>query len=129
VRLFPDHTAHIVAISMDKDGWPQALFTVNLWATGDADEPPERLKHLARRFFVDERRGSRDVVRFVNLVYRTFSPEIEWLQDAKARALVTHRERYPDRDPFEDRTLDVLSRIPIDVCARASEAAHFARHA
>jgi hypothetical protein len=115
VRLFPDHTAHVVAISMDKDGWPQALFTVNLWATGDADEPPERLKQFARQFHVDERRGPRDVVTFVNLVYRTFLPEIECLQEMKARTLAAYRKTHPDRDPFDDRTLEVLSRVEIDL--------------
>jgi hypothetical protein len=120
VRLFPDHTAHVVAISMDKRGWPQALFTVNLWATGDADEPPGRLKQFARHFHVDERRGPSEVVTFVNLVYRAFLPEIEALQDMKARTLAAYRETHPDRDPFEDRTLEVLSRVEIDVRARAT---------
>src|SRR5262249_16798354 len=40
VRLFPDHTVHLVAISMAPSGWPQALFTVNLWAIGDRDASP-----------------------------------------------------------------------------------------
>jgi hypothetical protein len=119
VRLFSDHTAHVVAISMDKRGWPQALFTVNLWATGGADEPPERLKQFARQFHVDERRGPREVVTFVNLICRAFLPEIEGLQDAKARTLAAYRETHPDRDPFDDRTLEVLSRVEIDVRTRA----------
>jgi hypothetical protein len=123
VRLFPDHTAHVVAISMDKRGWPQALFTVNLWATGDTDEPPERLKRFAREFHVDERRGSREVVTFVNLVYRTFLPEIEALQDAKAGMLAAYRERHPEQDAFDDRTLEVLSRVEIDVRARVAGSA------
>lgn len=121
VRLFPDHTAHIVAISMAADGWPRALFTVNQWATGDADEPPARLKLFARLFSLDERRNPAEVVRFVKLVYRAFLPEIEALQDAKARALATYRATHPGRDPFEDRALEVLSRVEIDVCARATE--------
>jgi hypothetical protein len=115
VRLFSDHTAHLVAISMDKDGWPQALFTVNLWATGDTDESPERLKQFARQFHVNERRGPNEVVTFVNLVYRTFLPEIEYLQETKARTLAGYHETHPERDPFEDRTLEVLSRVEIDL--------------
>jgi hypothetical protein len=30
VRLFRDHTVHLVAISMAETGWPRALFTLNL---------------------------------------------------------------------------------------------------
>lgn len=41
---------------MAPNGWPQALFTVNLWAIGDAEDTPENL---------------------VNLVFRVFLPEIE----------------------------------------------------
>ena len=28
VRLFGDHTVHLVAISMAETGWPRALFTI-----------------------------------------------------------------------------------------------------
>jgi hypothetical protein len=37
----------------------------------------------------------------------------------KARTLAAYRETHPDRDPFDDRTLEVLSRVEIDVRARA----------
>jgi hypothetical protein len=126
VRLFPDHTAHIVAISLAEDGWPQALFTVNLWAVGDADEPPERLQHFARHFRLDERRGPAEAVRFVNLIFRAFLPEIEALQEAKTAALAVYRTRHPERDPFEDRDLEILSRIPIDVRAASPRVASIA---
>lgn len=126
VRFFPDHTAHVVGISLADDGWPQSLFTVNLWAVGDADERPERLKHFARHFRVDERQGPADAVRFVNLIFRTFLPEIEALQDTKAAVLAAYRVRHPGRDPFEDRELEILSRIPIDVRATATRVASIA---
>ena len=45
LRLFPDHTAHLVGISLAADGWPQALFTLNLWASGD--ERPQDAKVAA----------------------------------------------------------------------------------
>jgi hypothetical protein len=122
VRLFPDHTAHIVGISLGADGWPQALFTVNLWAVGDADEPPGRLKHFARNFRLYETHGPADAIRFVNLVFRAFLPEIEALQDAKAAALAAYRKQHPGSDPYEDRTLEVLSRVAIDVRADAARA-------
>jgi len=118
VRLFPDRTAHLVAISMASSGWPQAMFTVNLWAIGDAWEPPEHLKRYARRFHIDESRDTPRPVRFVNLMFRVFLPEIEWLQDEKAKMLEAYRLAHPDADPFEDRSLEVLSRVEIDVRER-----------
>jgi hypothetical protein len=60
-------------------------------------------------------------VTFGNLVYRTFLPEIEELRELKARALGAYREGYPGRDPFADRSLEVLCRVAIDVQARPAE--------
>lgn len=122
VRFFPDRTVHLVAISMARDGWPQALFTVNLWAIGDVYLPAETLKAHARGFLVDERRGPAALVRFVNLVFRTFRAEIERLQDEKIAALeaAALRRRDPGYSPFEDRSLEILSRVPIDVRSRAA---------
>jgi hypothetical protein len=121
VRLFHDHTVHLVAISMAHDGWPRALFTVNYWAAGDTWESAEQIKTYAGRFRIDEARGPAPVVRFVNLVFRAFRPEIERLQDEKMAALAAHRLRHPAHDPFQDRTLEILSWIDVDLAAHARE--------
>jgi hypothetical protein len=77
VRLFAGHTAHLAAISMTTDGWPQALFTLNLWAMGDD--------------YVAEQVGPPPLVRFVNLMFQAFGPEIERLQDEKIARLDRYR--------------------------------------
>lgn len=123
VRLFHDHTVHVVAISMASNGWPRALFTVNYWSTGDAWEPAEQIKAYASRFRIDEARGPAPVVRFVNLVFRVFSREIERLQEEKMAALTAHGLRHPARDPFQDRTLEILSWTDIDLRRRVAETA------
>jgi hypothetical protein len=120
VRLFTDHTVHVVAISMARGGWPRALFTLNLWAIGDRDEPAERLKQYARRFRVDEHCGKARVVRFVNLVFAAFLPEIEQLQESKVARLAGHRLAHPDLNPFEDRSLEIVSSLAIDVRQRVT---------
>ena len=114
VRLFPDHTVHVVAISMAPTGWPRELFTVNLWAVGDAYAPPAEVARHARQFRLSEQRGPALLVRFVNLVFRAFLPEIQRLQDEKEQALAAWRVAHPDADPFEDRSLEVLSRVEVD---------------
>ncbi len=118
VRLFPDRTAHLVAISMAEDGWPQTLFTVNGWAIGDAWEAPANLRQYVRGFHIGAGRGPEQVVRFVNLVFRAFLPEIEWLQDEKDRRLRAYAAEHPGRDPLEDRSLEILSRVEIGVRSR-----------
>jgi hypothetical protein len=121
VRLFPDHTAHVVAISMAPDGWPQALFTVNLWAIGDAYQSARNLRRYVRHFRLREQAGPPALVRFVNLIFQAFGSEIERLQDEKISRLTDHSAARPGVDVFEDRSLEVLSRIDIDVRARAGE--------
>ncbi|MBI3635902.1 MAG: hypothetical protein HY216_06745 [Candidatus Rokubacteria bacterium] len=115
VRLFDDHTVHLVAISMAPDGWPRALFTVNCWATGDAPASIRDLTRYARRFQIDERRGPPALVRFVNLMFGAFRSEIERLQAEKMAALAVYGRAYPGRNVFEDRSLEVLSRVAVDV--------------
>ncbi len=115
VRFFPTRTVHLVAVSMTENGWPQGLFTVNLWAIGDAHVARDRLQQYVREFHIDERRGDPRLVRFVNLMFTVFRLEIEALQEEKARAIAVHRLEHPDVDPFGDRSLEVLSRIAIDL--------------
>jgi hypothetical protein len=123
VRLFADHTAHLVAISMTADGWPRALFTLNLWAIGDAYETAGKLRRYVRDFHIAERAGPPPLVRFVNLVFRAFGPHIERLQDEKIETLTTYRVAHPDRDIFEDRSVEILSRVEVDVRAAACDVA------
>ena len=123
VRLFDDHTAHLIAISMTTDGWPQALFTLNLWAIGDAYETAEKLWRYVRDFHLAEHVGPPPLVRFVNLIFQAFGPQIEQLQEQKIETLSRYRIAHPDHDVFEDRSMEILSRVAIDVRAPAALAA------
>ena len=118
VRLFPDRSVHLAAISMAETGWPQALFTVNGWAIGEAWEPPEILKQYIRRFHIGPGHGPAPLVRFINLIFEAFSTEMEQLQDDKERALRAYCAAHPGKDPLQDRSLEMLSRVEIDVEAR-----------
>jgi hypothetical protein len=123
VRLFPDHTVHLVAISLGHDGWPRRLTTLNLWAVGDRWAPPLRLRRWVREFGVTSARVDPRLVRFVNLVFLAFREEIERLQEEKAACLDAWRAAHPGADPFEDRSLEVLSVTGIDLRAPISPAA------
>src|SRR5262249_19167757 len=113
VHLFSDHTVHLVAISMDHTGRPQALFTLNLWATGDAYASPRQLKRYARQYCLRSRKGDARLVIFVNLVFRAFLAEIEALQDEKERAIQRYRGAHAGATPFDDRSVEILSRVEI----------------
>jgi hypothetical protein len=67
--------------------------------------------------------GPPPLVRFVNLIFHAFGPQIEQLQEQKIEMLSRCRVAHPDRDIFEDRSLEILSRVAIDVRASAALAA------
>lgn len=115
VRLFSDHTVHLVAISMAPTGWPQALFTLNLWAIGDSYASPRNLSRYTREYGLESRKGDVRLVRFINLMFRVFRPEIEALQVAKGEAIEQYRAVHGGADPFEDRSVEILSRVEIDI--------------
>jgi hypothetical protein len=117
VRLFRDHTVHLVAISMSDTGWPRALFTLNLWSIGDVYASPEDLARYARQYRVESRKADARLVRFVNLMFRAFLPEIEALQVEKERAIQRYRAVHGGADPFEDRAVEILSQVEVDVRA------------
>jgi hypothetical protein len=114
VRLFRDHTVHLVAISVDHTGRPQALFTLNLLAIGDAYASPEDLRRYVRQYRLEPHKGDARLVRFINLLFRAFLTEIEGLQEEKERAIQRYRAAH-GAAPFEDRSLEILSRVEIDV--------------
>jgi hypothetical protein len=123
VRLFSDHTVHLVAISMAPTGWPQALFTLNLWAIGDSYASPRNLSRYTREYGVESRKGDVRLVRFINLMFRAFRPEIEALQVAKGEAIEQYRAAHGGADPFEDRSVEILSRVEIDISSYAAATA------
>jgi hypothetical protein len=99
------------------------LFTLNLWAIGDAYESAVGLTLHSARFRLQERAGPVPLVRFVNLLFQAFLPDIERLQDEKIETLARHRAAHPGRNVFEDRSLEILSHAAIDVRARALDPA------
>jgi hypothetical protein len=115
---------HLAGISMGADGWPRALFTTNLWAQHDDHRPAEELKRDVRRFCVTEGRRHVLVTRFINLIFRAFRPEIERLQDDKARRIAALRRAAPTTDVLEDRQHHVLSRVNIDARMRHVPSTH-----
>jgi hypothetical protein len=123
VRLFHDHTVHLVAISMAPTGWPRALFTLNLWSIGDVHASAVDLTRYVRQYRVDSRKGSPRLVRFINLMFQAFRPEIEALQETKEQAIQDYRAAHGGADPFEDRSVEILSLVEIEVPRRLTATA------
>ncbi len=106
---------HLVLISMDEDGNPIALATVNRWVTDDKYVKAEQLKILFNEFkinpklFKDERLLlfiQNILIGYETEIFKLFDERDEWI---KNYALKNYRE------PFEDREFEVLSSMKINL--------------
>ena len=64
---------HLILISMNQDGEPIGLATVNRWVTGDTYVKSDVLKILSESFYIDPNLfKDKRVVEFVNYIFKTF---------------------------------------------------------
>jgi len=120
----PDYTApedpndalsHLVAISMDAKGFPLSLFTTNRWVTGEVWYAAPDVIKLLDCFEMDLVPPSWATNRWITGMVGLFRPQIEDLLRARDRKLAQWQKRYPDRNAFEDRELELISQCPVSI--------------
>jgi len=107
-----DAPAHLLAIALTAKGVPHALFTVNQRVTGSPLASARTALGALSRFEVRSA-GDPLVNRWLVALLRLFRPEIAQLLAARDRRLRAAL--------VEERDLEVLSAIPIDIDARIAE--------
>ena len=110
-----DALSHLVAISMDPKGFPVGMFTTNRWVTGEVWYAAEDVIALVDRFEMDLAQPSWVVNRWITAMMRLFRPQITELVRARDRAVAAFQERNPERNPYEDRELEVTSEFRLDI--------------
>lgn len=110
-----DKISHIIAISMDNRGFPIGLFTTNRWVTAENWYSAEDVIAMLDRFEIDMVPPSWPVNIWLTSMVRLFRPVIVQLLKERDQAIAEWREKYPERDVFEDRELEITSEIPISV--------------
>ena len=110
-----DALSHLIAISMDGQGFPFRLFTVNRWVTGEVWYTAEDVTALLDHFAIDHTQPSWPLNRWITAMIRLFKPQIAELLVARDRSVAKWRQSHPDRDTFEDRELEVTSFLDISV--------------
>lgn len=104
-----DELIHLLLISMDKQGNPLALATVNRWVTGDNYVKADKLKSLSDNFFVNpDLYNDIRVVEFINNIFRAYREDIFQLYDERDKWINNYVNNY-FREPFEDRDFEILS--------------------
>ncbi|MEE9140405.1 MAG: hypothetical protein V3U18_06465 [Alphaproteobacteria bacterium] len=110
-----DALCHLIAISMDPKGLPIGLFTTNRWVTGETWYTADDVRTMLECFAIDHTRPSWPVNRWVTAMVRLFRPQIEDLLGERDEAVATWAASHPEVDVYEDRHLEVTSRLGISV--------------
>ena len=120
----PEAVAHVIGISTDAYGQVLRLFTTNRWVTGELWHDAGAVIRMLDGFRIDLDQPSAELTRWLTSFVRLFRPQIVDLVHARDRTIAQHRANHPERDVFEDRTLQVTSERPVDFIAqiRAIEA-------
>ncbi|MFQ5985641.1 MAG: hypothetical protein ACE5LL_09050 [Alphaproteobacteria bacterium] len=107
--------SHLVALSMNRQGYPIGLFTTNRWVTGEAWYKAEDVCALVERFEIDHARPSWPVNRWITAMLRLFQPHIHELVHERDAAVEAWRRKHPNQDVFEDRELEITSSRNVSV--------------
>jgi hypothetical protein len=100
---------HLILVSMNKEGEPIGLATVNRWVTGDKYVQADVLKSLSEKYFVDPKLyKDKRVVEFINYVFKGYKLELNQLFEDRDRWIINY-VNHNFREPFEDRDYEVLS--------------------
>jgi len=110
-----DALSHLIAISMDGEGEPFRLFTVNRWVTGEVWYEAEDVCRLLDGFKIGHAQPSWPTNRWITAMVTLFKPQIRTLVAARDRCVADWQSDHPDGDTYEDRDLEVTSYVDISV--------------
>lgn len=106
---------HLIAVSMDKAGFPVGLFTTNRWVTDETWYGAGDVIAMLDGFLIDHTHPSWATNRWISAMFRLFSPDITALIHARDAAVTAGLAKKPGEDIFEDRGLEITSQRPISV--------------
>ena len=109
--------AHIIAIAMDRYGQPIRLFTVNRWVTSEVWYDAKHIPTFTNRFkmTLEDDPHWQVLDKWVDAMIHLFSPQIAWLHNARDLMIEKHISQNPDTNVFEDRNIEELSAVSIDL--------------
>jgi len=116
---------HVIGISMDVYGEAFRLFTTNRWVTGETWFAAKDVIQIADRFDIGHTQPSWPTNRWIGAMITLFRPQIDELIRSRDAVIETWSARFPDRDVYDDRELNVVTQmwISLDDQVDAVEAA------
>ena len=106
-----DDICHLIAISMDKFGNPVSLFTTNRWVTGETWYNAADVTRLIDYFNIDHSFPSWPLNLWLSSMVRVYRNEIIQLIHQRDQTIAAWQQKYPDRNAYEDRALEVTSTL------------------
>ena len=110
-----DTYAHLIAISMDNEGYPLTLFTTNRWVTDEDWYDSRDVKKMVDHFQMKHAHPSYVVNRWLNAMLILFRPQIDHLIEEREEALMKYATDIPLKKILEDHEFDVASEMPISI--------------
>jgi len=110
-----DAICHLIAVSMNRPGYPIGLFSTNRWVTGETFYSAEDAIGLLDQFLMDHTYPCLATNRWISAMIILFRPQIEALLRERDRVIASWQEKNPDKDVYEDRDLELTSILKIDV--------------
>lgn len=110
---------HLVAISMNRLGQAQSLFTTNRWVTGEVWSPATEVIAALPGFGIDHAAPSWPLNIWISSMLVLFRPEIAWLLGQRDRAI--DRLVGAGRDleaALDDKALEICSELSVSVDRR-----------
>lgn len=119
-----DKLSHLIAISMNRAGFPIRLFTTNRWITADNWYTADDVINMLDRFEMDLSWPSWPANIWATAMLRLFRPQIEELIRERDTAVADWQKKHPGNDVFEDREIDITSVRKISVSAQINRVNH-----
>lgn len=113
-----DKLSHLIAISMNRAGFPTGLFTTNRWITADNWYKADDVIKMLDRFEMDLATPSWPVNIWLTAMLRLFRPQIMELVRTRDATVGNWQKNHPETDAFEDRGCDITSVRKISVAAQ-----------
>ena len=110
-----DALSHLVAVSMNRAGFPTRLFTTNRWVTGETWYGADDVIAMMDQFVIDLARPSLPVNMWITAMLCLFRPLIERLLHDRDVAVAQHLAKHAGENAYEDRNLEVTSMTDISV--------------
>lgn len=116
-----DALAHIVAISMNRPGFPIGMFTTNRWVTGETFYACDDVIAMIDRFDVEQSYPCLATNRALSALMQLFRPQVVALLKQRDVTLDAWKAQHPDRDIYEDRELEITSIVDISIERQTNE--------